>query len=84
MNDPDVILSVNGNARDRSQDPMVRHRLGPQRLDLEARRLNGIPSLSRHVGWSQTQPYIGRDEKGYYGRTNIIRITLHTVLLTRC
>jgi hypothetical protein len=38
MNDPDVILRVDGDAGDRSEEPVVRQRFRPERIDLERRR----------------------------------------------
>ena len=39
MDDPDVILGVDPEADDLAEHPVVRQRLGPQRIDLEPRRL---------------------------------------------
>ena len=39
MHDPDVILRVDGHAGDRSEHPVIRQRLGPERIDLERRDL---------------------------------------------
>ncbi len=41
MNDPDMILRVHRDADGLAHDPMVGQRLGPQRIDLEARRGDG-------------------------------------------
>ena len=38
VHDPDVILRVDGDAGDRSEQPVIRQRLGPERIDLERRR----------------------------------------------
>ena len=38
MDDPDVISRIDRNAGDRPEQPVVRERLRPQRIDLEARR----------------------------------------------
>ena len=46
MDDPDVILGVDRNAGDRSEHPVVRQRLRPERIDLEARR-GAWPSRGR-------------------------------------
>ena len=40
MNDPDVILRVDRDADRLAEDPVVRQRLGPQRIDFEPRRLH--------------------------------------------
>ena len=40
MNDVDVILIVDADANRVAEQPVVRHRLGPHRIDLEARRLH--------------------------------------------
>ena len=41
MHDPHVILGVGGDADRLSEHPVVRQRLRPERVDFEARRLNG-------------------------------------------
>ena len=35
MHQPDVILRVNGDTRDRSEDPVIGQRLWPERIDLK-------------------------------------------------
>ncbi len=40
MDDPDVILRVHRYADGLSHDPVIRQRLGPQRIHLESRRLH--------------------------------------------
>ena len=40
MDDPDVVLGIDGHADRLAENPFVRQRLRPQRIDFEARRLN--------------------------------------------
>ena len=40
MNDPDVILRIYRHANRHPQQPMIRQRFGPKRVDLEPRRLH--------------------------------------------
>ena len=47
VDDPDVIAGVDRDADRRAEDPVVRQRLGPERIDLEARRHR---SVAGHVG----------------------------------
>src|SRR3954470_20867198 len=56
VDDPDAVLAVGGDAGDRSEDPVLRHRerLWPQRFDLELRRLCAAAALLRD------QPAAGR------------------------
>jgi hypothetical protein len=42
VDDEDVIARVHADADRRSEHPVVRQRLGPHRIDLEARRLHGL------------------------------------------
>jgi hypothetical protein len=45
VHDPDVIVGINPDADRLSENPVIRHRLGPQRIDFEARRLHGAVAL---------------------------------------
>ena len=45
MHDPDVILGVDAEADHLAEDPVVRQRLGPERIDFEPRRLERAPVL---------------------------------------
>jgi hypothetical protein len=40
MDDPDMILSIHADANCHTENPVIRQRLRPQRVDLEPRRLN--------------------------------------------
>ena len=42
MDDPDVVLVVDPDADRHAEQPAVRQRLRPQRIDLEARRLDTV------------------------------------------
>src|SRR5207244_109857 len=46
MNDVDVIVLVDADADDVAEDPVIGHRLGPHRIDFEARRLGAAFRLS--------------------------------------
>ena len=49
MHDPDVIARIDGDAGHRSEDPVVRQRLRPERIDLEGRGLGcaGLRGFTR-------------------------------------
>jgi hypothetical protein len=47
MDDPDVVAGIDVDANSRAEHPMIRQRLGPQWIDLEAWRLNGPFALGR-------------------------------------
>ena len=52
MNDPDLILAIHRHADHGADDPVVRQRLRPHRIDFESRRLDagglhGRPFLQR-------------------------------------
>jgi hypothetical protein len=42
MHDEDVIVRIHRDADDVPEHPVVRQRFGPQRVDLEPRRLHGM------------------------------------------
>jgi hypothetical protein len=45
MDDPDVIVGIDPDADRLTENPVIRHRLRPQRIDFEARRLHGAVAL---------------------------------------
>ena len=60
MDDPDVILVVDPDADRHAEQPAVRQRLRPQRIDLEARRLHPVLLLRLRLvlkhGLPDTEP----------------------------
>jgi hypothetical protein len=40
MRDPDMIVRVDGDAGDGAEQPVIRQRLGPERIDLEGGNLH--------------------------------------------
>ena len=42
MNHPDVVLGIDGDAADLAEDPVVRQRLWPGRIDGESRDIAGV------------------------------------------
>ncbi len=62
MDDPDVVILADGDAGDLAENPIAGQRLGPERLDLELRRLVGAGRLlgvARAAGG-----YCGKRERG--------------------
>ena len=51
MHDPDVILRIDGDAGDRSEKPVIRKRLGPERIDLERGRRRRRWQRARRTRW---------------------------------
>ena len=49
MDDPDVVLVVDPDADRHAEQPVIRQRLGPQRIDFEARRLDAAVLSSASV-----------------------------------
>ncbi len=49
VHDPDMILGVDAEPDHLAEHPVVRQGFGPERIDLELRRLDGGPVLRRHV-----------------------------------
>ena len=49
VHDPDVVLRVDADADRLAEDPVVRQRLGPERIHFEPRRLNGGLRADRSV-----------------------------------
>ena len=47
MHDPDVVLRIDGHANRLAEHPVIGQRPGPQRIDLEGRRLHAGSALCR-------------------------------------
>src|SRR5216683_2452354 len=79
MNDPDVVLGIDGNPDRHSNDPMVRHRFGPHRVHFKHWGLNrgGLDGglLFQHSG-SESE----RGDEREKGRADT-QITLHVCIL---
>ncbi len=50
VDDPDVVLRVDRDAGDRAEEPVIRQRLGPERVDLEASEATALPGRGREHG----------------------------------
>ena len=55
MDDEDVILRVDADADHGAEHPVVRQRLRPHRVDLETRRLHGLPRGALQRGLSNAE-----------------------------
>jgi hypothetical protein len=64
MHDPDVIATIDGHACDRTQNPVIRQRPGPKRIDLEPRRLMAAP-LSECSLFDHTQTCSKQKDERY-------------------
>ena len=55
-----MILGVDANANDIAQNPVIRQRLRPERIDLESRRLNRVHARR---GFDRSLPYAESDDR---------------------
>src|SRR5262245_35877306 len=74
MSDPDVIPRVDGDAGHGTEDPMIRQRFGPQRINFEYGRLDSAAPLSVRRLLERVLTGSERDEDE--GRANI-KTSLH-------
>jgi len=70
MNDPDIVLIVDPNPDGRSEQPVIRQRLRPKRVDLERRRLDGAP-LRIHRTLQYGLAYRKREDKRENSRADV-------------
>jgi hypothetical protein len=70
MNDPDIVLIVHPDPDGRSEQPVIRQRLRPKRVDLERRRLDSAP-LRIHPALQYRLPYRKREDKRENSRANV-------------
>ena len=63
VDDPDVIVGVHTDANRGSEDPMIRERLGPERVDFESRRLHGAFRLRGGGALEERLPDAERSHK---------------------
>jgi hypothetical protein len=66
MDDPDMVLGIDRDARDLTQDPIVRQRPGPEWIDLEAWRLGSRRSCRDQRGCDQAQPDAHASHDGHH------------------
>jgi len=71
MDDPDVVVGVDADADGAAHAPVVRQRLGPHRIDFEARRLHR--GLAFRVGGALEERLTGRQEgrENHEGRADV-------------
>ena len=70
MHNPDVILGIDSDAGNRTQHPMVRKRLGPERIYLKPRRLSGGLSLSARSCFTAARTTPERPERCHNDKCN--------------
>ena len=65
MNNPDMLLVVDPHTNGRTEEPMVRHRLRPQRVHLEDGRLGTLRLRGRpyEPGLTESEHDNNRDER---------------------
>src|SRR5262245_35360480 len=62
MDDPHVIALIDGHANRRSEDPMIRHGLRPERIHFEIGSLNRVAALAREFPRDQHAGYGEHDQ----------------------
>ena len=71
MDDPHVILGIDRHADHRADHPMIRQRLGPERVDLESRRLSRVLPLRSRRSSERALRHRERSERDEKRRTHI-------------
>ena len=83
MDDPDVIAFVHPDADRVTQQPVIRQRFGPERIDLEARRLDARLRLRRQRSLEQSLADAERRDNHGKGENDSVPRWTHGWLLYR-